>query len=180
MDFRNEIAPIGALSLTGSPLRQNVGASYRRGIEADATYRAIPRVVLTANLAASFNRIRSYTDASQDTPATYHDVEPLLTPRFTTYERAQLAATRHISVALESRYTSRSFLQNNDDSRFVLPAALNLDGTLSLHVRDYEILLRGNNLTDNKKYGSGYASGGVSYYFVVPPRNYFVGVKLGF
>ena len=35
MDFRNEIAPIGALSLTGSPLRKNVGASYRRGVEAD-------------------------------------------------------------------------------------------------------------------------------------------------
>ena len=99
MDFRNEIAPIGALSYTGSPLRQNVGASYRRGIEADATYRAIPRVVLTANLATSINRIRSYTDASQSTPVTYNDVEPLLTPRFTTFERAQLAATRHISLA---------------------------------------------------------------------------------
>jgi len=180
MDFRNEIAPIGALSLTGSPLRKNVGASYRRGIEADASYRAIPRLILTANVSASLNRIRAYTDSSLATPVTYHDVEPLLTPRFSTFERAQLAATRNLSLAVESRYTSRSYLQNNGDSRYVLPAAFNVDGAVSLHVREYEILLRGNNLTDSKKYGSGYASDGVSYYFVVPPRNYFVGLKLGF
>ncbi len=34
MNFRNEIAPIGALSYIGNPLRENVGASYRRGVEA--------------------------------------------------------------------------------------------------------------------------------------------------
>jgi iron complex outermembrane recepter protein len=180
MNFRNEIAPVGALSLTGSPLRKNVGSSFRRGIEADVTYRALPRVVLSANVAASMNRIRAYTDSSQSTPVTYYDVEPLLTPHVTTFERAQLAATRNVSLALETRFASQSFLQNTGDSRYVLPAAFNLDGSVSFHLREYEILLRGNNLTDSKKYGSGYASDGVSYYFVLPPRNWFVTVKLGF
>ena len=40
--------------------------------------------------------------------------------------------------------------------------------------------MRGNNLTDTKKYGSGYASGGESYYYVVPPRNVFVSLTLVF
>ena len=180
MDFRNEIAPIGAISLTGSALRENVAASYRRGIEADVTYRPVSRLLLSANASASMNRIREYTDSSGATPVTYHNVQPLLTPRFTTFERAQLDATRHISLALETRYTSRSFLQNTSDPRFILPAAFDLDGSLSFHVRGSEVILRANNLTDSKKYGSGYASDGVSYYFVLPPRNYFVGLKLGF
>ena len=67
MDFRNEIAPIGALSFTGSPLRQNVGASYRRGIEADVTYRAIPRVLLTAQRRREPQSHSQLTDASQAT-----------------------------------------------------------------------------------------------------------------
>lgn len=180
MDFRNEIAPIGALSLTGSPLRKNVGASFRRGIEADASYRGIPRVILSANAAASINRIRQYTDSSGDAPVTYHDVEPLLTPRFTTAGRAQFAATRDLSLALDGRYASRAFLQNTGDPRYVLPAAFNLDGSASYRLRSYELILRANNLTNSKKFGSGYASEGESYYFVLPPRNYFVGVKLGF
>jgi iron complex outermembrane receptor protein len=180
MDFRNEIAPIGALSYLGNPLRKNVGASYRRGVEADVGYRGIPRLLLNANVAASTNRIREYTDSTGDVPVTYHNVEPLLTPRLVTFERAQFDAARDLSVALETRYQSRAFLQNTGDSRFVLPAAFNLDGSVSLHLRQYEILLRGNNLTNSKKYGSGYASGGVSYYYVVPPRNLFVTAKVAF
>ncbi len=63
MDFRNEIAPIGALSYIGNPLRKNVGASYRRGVELDATYHGFGRLILSGNLTASTNRIRSYTDS---------------------------------------------------------------------------------------------------------------------
>jgi hypothetical protein len=111
---------------------------------------------------------------------TYRNVEPLLTPRLVTFERAQFAATHDFSLALETRYQSRAFLQNTGDSRFVLPAAFNLDGSVSWHVRQYDLVVRGNNLTNSKKYGSGYASGGVSYYYVVPPRNLFVTAKLEF
>jgi iron complex outermembrane receptor protein len=181
MDFANEIAPIGALSYIGNPLRKNVGSSYRRGIEADATYRGIPRLVLSANATASTNRIREYTDSTGTTPVTYHDVEPLLTPRFLTFERAQLAATRTVTLALEGRYQGRSFLQNTSDPRYVLPAWFTVDGSASWRVRgNSELVLRGNNLTNNAKYGSGYASDGVSYYYVVPPRNVFVGVNVLF
>ncbi|MGI8510270.1 MAG: TonB-dependent receptor [Gemmatimonadaceae bacterium] len=179
MDFRNEIAPIGALSYLGNPLRKNVGASYRRGIEADATYRGIPRWLLSANAAASMNRIREYTDSTGDVPITYHNVEPLLTPRFLSFGRAQFAATRSIDLSLEGRYQSVSFLQNTSDRRFVLPAAFNADASVAWRIGRNELLVRGNNLTNSKKYGSGYASDGVSYYFVLPPRSLFVTVKLG-
>jgi iron complex outermembrane recepter protein len=178
MNFRNEIQPIGLLSYIGTPLRQNVGASYRRGIEADATYRGVRRLLLTANATASTNRIESYTDATGDTPVMYRNVEPLLTPRFTSFERAAFAATRHTWLALEGHYTSRSFLQNTSDPRFVLPAAFTLDGSASWHAGPYELVVRANNLTDSRKYGSGYASGDVSYYYVLPPRNFFVELRL--
>ena len=180
MNFRNEIAPIGQLSYIGTPLRQNVGASYRRGIEADATYRGIRRVLLTANATASTNRIKSYTDATGDSPVTYHNVEPLLTPRFTSFQRAAFAATRHAWLAVEGHYTGRSFLQNTGDPRFVLPASYTIDGSASWHDGPYELVFRANNLTNSEKYGSGYASGGVSYYYVLPPRNFFVELRLGF
>ncbi|HTE45135.1 MAG TPA: TonB-dependent receptor [Gemmatimonadaceae bacterium] len=180
MQFKNEIAPIGALSYIGSPLRQNVGSSYRRGVEADVTYRGIPRLVLSANASASMNRIKAYTDSTGDVPVTYLNVEPLLTPRFLTYERAAFSPTHTLTISAETRYQSRSFLQNTSDPRFVLPASTQLDGSISWRVRGYELIARGNNLTNSKSYGSGYASGGQSYYFIVPPRNLFVTAKIGF
>lgn len=180
MDFRNEIAPIGQLSFIGTPLRKNVGASYRRGIEADVIYHGIDRLTLTANATASTNRIREYVDSSADTPKRYTNVPPLLTPRFQTYGRAAYDVTRNLTFAAEGRYQGESFLQNTGDSRFVLPAYVDVGASASWHVRNYELVARANNLTDSRKYGSGYASGGVSYYYVLPPRNFFVTAKLGF
>lgn len=178
MDFRNEIAPIGALSYIGSSLRKNVGRSYRRGVEVDVNVRATPRWLLTANAAASTNRIREYTDDRGDTPVTYRDVEPLLTPRFMTFERAQFEASRSVTLAVESQYTARSFLQNTGDARFVLPSALTLNASAAWRYRQAELTVRMNNITDNEKYGSGYVSDGQSAYFVVPPRNVFVGLRV--
>ena len=89
--------------------------------------------------------------------------------------------THALDLSLESRYQSRSFLQNTSDARYVLPASLDLDGSDRLaRWRATSSIVRGNNLTNSKKYGSGYASGGVSYYFVVPPRNVFVTAKVSF
>ncbi len=178
MDFRNEIAPVGALSYIGTPLRKNVASSYRRGVEVDITYRGIPRLLLSGNATGSTNRIRQYTDSSGDTVATYHNAQPLLTPRFQTFARGAFTATRALTLALESRYQSRSFLQNTSDPQYVLPAAFNLDGSVSWRVDRYELLVRGNNLTNSKRYGSGYGYGGISYYYVVPPRNVFVTAKV--
>ena len=179
MDFQNEIAPIGALSDIGSPLSKNVASSYRRGIEADINYRGIPRWLLTGNATESMNRIREYTDSSGDVPVTYHNVEPLLTPRFQAFGRAQFSASRAIDLSIQGRYQSVSFLQNDSDRRYVLPAAVDMDASIGWKIGNNELLLRANNLTDSKKYGSGYASDGVSYYFVLPPRNYFVTLKIG-
>jgi iron complex outermembrane receptor protein len=180
MNFHNEIAPIGALTVIGTPLRKNVAHSYRRGVEADVTYRPFDRLALTANATASMNRIRDYVDSTGDAPVAYHDVEPLLTPRFLTFERASLAATKQLTLAVETRYQSRAFLENTSDPRFVLPAAFNLDASAAWTLGRYRLVARGNNLTNSKKYGSGYASDGVSYYYVLPPRNLFVTVEVGF
>jgi iron complex outermembrane receptor protein len=180
MTFRNEIAPIGQLSYIGNPLRENVRSSSRRGIEGDITYRGIARWLLTANVAASMNRIHDYTDSTGDVAVAYHNVEPLLTPRFMTFERAAFAPTPNAWLALETRYTSRSFLQNTSDPHYVLPASLNVDASASWHHRGYELVGRINNLLDSRRYGSGYAGDGVPDYYVVPPRNFFLTLRLDF
>ncbi len=179
MNFRDEITPIRALSYIGTPLRKNVGSSYRRGVEADITVRGIPYTLLSGNVALSRNRIREFVDSTGETPVTYRDVEPLLTPRATAYGRAAFATSKYLWLAADLRYTGESFLGNNGDARFVLPAATTLDLSASLHQPGFEILFRANNVTDSRKYGSGYAGGGVASYYVLPPRSLFVTLKLG-
>ena len=180
MDFRNEIEPIGALSYLGLPLRKNVGASYRRGVELDANYRFTPAFWASANATLMQARIADYTDDASGT--SYHNVEPLLTPKVVTAQRVGWDLSRYLSLWGEGRYTGRSHLDNTGDPSLILPAAYVVDGAATAHfgAGRHALEIRGNNLTNSKRYGSGYGSGSTPYYYVLPPRNLFVTLKLGF
>lgn len=180
MDFRNEIQPIGALSYQGLPLRKNVAASYRRGLEVDGNFRLTPTVTASANATVMDARIADYTDDASG--ATFHDVAPLLTPKILTAQRLEWNASPQLSFWGEGRYTGRSQLDNTGNPDLILPPAYVLDGAVALEIAAgrYALELRGNNLTNSKRYGSGYGSGNTPYYYVLPPRNMFVTLKLGF
>lgn len=180
MEFRNEIAAIGQLSYLGLPLRENVPSSYRRGVEATLTWRPAARFTASVNGAWSHNRIAEYTD--QAAGVTYHDVPPLLTPELLTNQRLTYDVGGGVRVALEGRYTARSFLANTGDPRFVLPAAYITDAQLAWTDPNghLAVTLFVNNLGDVNRYSSGYTDGSISYYYPLPPRNLFLQVRTGF
>jgi iron complex outermembrane receptor protein len=180
MSFRNEIQPIGALSYLGLPLRKNVRASYRRGVELDARWRLTGSLEASANATLMQARIADYTDDGSGT--SFHDVQPLLTPTVATAQRLEWALSRLFSLSAEGRYTGRSQLDNTGNPALTLPAAYIVDGTVEWRLGNgrYALDVRGNNLTNSKRYGSGYGSEDTPYYYVLPPRNMFVTLKLAF
>jgi iron complex outermembrane receptor protein len=180
MEFRNNILPIGLPSISGSALRRNVGRSWRRGVEADGTFRPSARVELGAVAAFTASRIVGYTDSSLATPTRYTNVEPILTPRFTTAQRASVTVSRALTLGVEGRYQSRAQLDNTGDRALVLPDFYVLDATARLVAGRWGLTVRGVNLGDSKRFGSGYADEGVPYFFVLPPRAVYVTAEVRF
>ncbi|MFN8667066.1 MAG: TonB-dependent receptor [Gemmatimonadaceae bacterium] len=179
MDFRNDIARIGAPTASGAVLRRNVGESYRRGLELDAAWRATSRLSLGGNVAWSTNRIRQFTDSSRGTPVVRRNVEPLLTPRFMSTQRADFAVARSFSVGAEGRYQSQAFLDNTSSGDRVLPSYYVLDATARWSRDRYSLLVRGANLGNSQRYGSGsVSSSGTVRYFVLPARAVFVTAEM--
>lgn len=179
MDFRNDIARIGAPTASGAVLRRNVGESYRRGLEADAAWRATSRLTLGGNVAWSTNRIRQFTDSSRGTPVVRGNVEPLLTPRFMSTQRADFSLARSLTVGAEGRYQSQAFLDNTSSGDRVLPAYYVLDATARWTRDRYALMVRGANLGDSQRYGSGsVSSSGTVRYFVLPARAIFVTAEM--
>jgi len=175
MDFRNDIARIGAPTASGSILRRNVGSSYRRGLEVDWAYRGIDRVVLAGNANWSTNRIRQFTDSSRGTPVVRRHVEPLLTPRFTSAHRLEVTPVSRLWVSVEGRYQSRAFLDNTSSPDRVLPDFYTVDAAARLMVGRTSLTLRGQNLGDTRKFGSGaVSSSGRVRYFILPARAVFL------
>lgn len=177
MEFRNEIAPIGALSDLGTPLRKNVARSHRRGLEMDGQWRPDRRVTLGGNLTLMRARIDEYTDDASGT--SFRDVDPLLTPRVLASQQATVAVGRGVTLGASGRYVGRSYLANTGDSRFTLPPSYAVDGSVAWTRGRWGLTLQANNLGDNHKYASGYTDGSASYFYVMPPRNFLLTTRLG-
>ncbi len=179
MDFRDEIAQIGALSPLGTPLRSNVGASVREGVEFDVRWRPTPTLVFTTVGAASHNRIKQFVDSTDgETVVTRTNVPPLLTPAYTATQRVDWRAARWLDVGVEARYQDKSFLRNDGNAALTLPAYANLDAMVRFPIGANDISVRGTNLTNSKKYGSGYAVDGAPNYFILPPRSVYVTLRI--
>lgn len=181
MDFRNDIARIGAPTASGAILRRNVGSSYRRGVELDARWRPVPRLALGGNATFSTNRIRQFTDSSRGTPIARRNVEPVLTPRVMSTQRADLTAARWLLLSAEGRYQSRAFLDNTSSADRVLPAYYQLDASARLSRGRQGLSIRAVNLADSQDFGSGsVSSSGTVRYFVLPARALFVTAEFSF
>lgn len=201
MEFRNEIAATGELSEVGLPLRRNVSRSHRRGVEVEAEYQASPVLRLRLNANASRNRIAEWTqyfdvygaDGSWvgSTPATYRNVEPLLTPSLIVNQSVEYTPTPELSVGLIGRYVSRAFLDNTNNEAFATPSFTTFDANLSwslgrwLTTGEPRLSLQINNLFDNDRvYPSGYSylymnegmaePRGTAYYFPQATRHFVV------
>lgn len=180
MRFRNEIAPIGALSYIGLPLRKNVRSSFRQGVELEAAYLGAGKSAFaaSANAALSRSRIAEYTDDA--TGQTLRGVEPLLSPAVVANHRVSFNVFRATRLQLDGRYVGSSFLGNTEDPRFMLPAAYTADVALTLGLGPHVILVQLRNVADRQAYGSGYTDGATAYYYVLARRNFIATARLRF
>jgi iron complex outermembrane receptor protein len=178
MEFREEIAPVGALSLTGSPLRVNVGASHRRGLEGELRWQATPDLSVDATLALTDARINRYTDAA--TGITYRNVASRLTPRTVATQAVGWRLPRGFSLSGEARELSASPLANTGDRAAELPAYVLADAALTWSQGASAVTLRLNNVFNRLAFGGGYASDGTNYVFPFATRHVMFAVRRTF
>jgi iron complex outermembrane receptor protein len=66
MDYKNQLVLTGQLNDVGAAVRTNVPESYRMGVELVSTYQFTDRMVWSANLSLSQNRIPAFTEIVYD------------------------------------------------------------------------------------------------------------------
>lgn len=178
MQFRNEIAPIGAMSVTGSQLRRNVGRSARTGVELEGAWAASERLSLTANAMFMHARIDEFTDVASG--VTYRDVPPLLTPAVIANSQLAWRPVSRLEFALGARHVGESHLANDGNDALVTPAftLTDLGGALSLGTHVLRVQVQ--NLFNAEAMASGYTDGTTRYFFPVAERTVMATVALRF
>ena len=178
MEFREEIAPVGAMSLTGSPLRVNVGASHRRGFEGELRWQATSALALDATLALTDARIKQFTDAQSG--VTYRDVRSRLTPASVATQAVNWRVGHGFSLLGEAREVSASPLTNTGNRAARLPGYALADAALSWARGGTQVTVRLNNVFDQLAFGGGYASGGTNYVFPFATRHVMLDFRQAF
>ncbi len=178
MRFRHEIAPIGAISVTGSQLRRNVDRSSRNGVEVEAQWQARPSLLLTGNAMFLRARIAEFTDEA--TATTYTDVRPLLTPAVVANAQAAWRPVADGELAVTLRHVGESPLANDGNAALVTPAFTLADLGASYRVGRTTLRAQVQNLFDATAYASGYTDGTTRYFFPVAARTLMATVVLTF
>jgi iron complex outermembrane receptor protein len=178
MSFRDEIAPIGAISATGSPLRRNVDRSSRVGLELEGEVRASAALLLGGNLTWLRARIAEYEDEVNS--ITHRDVPPLLSPAIVANALAAWRVSERLDVTLGARHVGRSYLANDGDASLTLPAHSLMNGTVALRLGRHSVRLQAQNLIDAVAYTSGYTDGTTRYLFPVASRTLLATLSLTF
>jgi iron complex outermembrane recepter protein len=179
MEFRNEIARIGVLSPLGAELRSNTPRSYRRGLELETQWQVTPSLRVAGTATLSRNRIAEWIDSSATPVTRLLDVPPLLSPSVLHSHRVDWLAWRWLDLGIEGRYQGMSFLRNDGNRALTLPDFYQLDAMVRVPLGKHDITVRGVNLGNSQRFGSGYAVDGVPHFFVLPARALFVTARVG-
>jgi iron complex outermembrane recepter protein len=177
MEFEDEIAQTGELSETYLALRQNVGRSYRRGVEVELTWRPASTLTLRHSAAFNYSRIRSWTqfydvyDAAGEwvdsVGRTHANVRPLLTPAVLVNLSADYAPAPWVTVGAAWRYVGSAPLDNTGNGSFTTPGFSGVDADASIDLARVfhagasagpRLRVQAINLLDNRRmFPSGYS-----------------------
>ncbi len=178
MQFRNEIAPIGQIAVTGSQIRRNVDRSSRLGLEAELAWQASDVLLLSGNAMFMRARIVEYTDEA--TAVTYRDVPPLLTPAVLANAQVAWTPLPALELSLSARHVGESQLANDGNAALVTPAFTLADLGGAYTFRAATLRVQVQNLTDAVAYASGYTDGTARYLFPVATRSVLATLSLRF
>ncbi len=187
MLYRNQLAYTGKIDNVGNPIRENVGRSYRTGVEIEGQYNREP-VKLGFSATLSRNKIIDYTYYNWDTGQTEHfgNTDISFSPSIIASFSAEWHPAKNLAVRWRSKYVGKQYMDNRNIPSSVLPAYLlhhaGIRYTLkpAKGAKEVNLKLQIKNIF-NKKYASnGYMWGDTPYYFPQAGRYFLAGVDILF
>lgn len=151
MDFRNELAPTGALIAFGSSLRENVAKSYRKGVETEFTV-DLGRVYLKGAMAYMDSRIVEVELSEQP----QKKLEAALTPKWNLNHAIGYRPLENLEVQLTGRYVGEYFTDMMNDPDYVIPSYYIFNARLIYNLnKNFSLNCELNNLFDARYYSFG-------------------------
>ncbi len=138
MNYKDQLVLTGQLNDVGAPIRDNVGDSYRLGLEMDAMLQLAEKWVLQPNIAVSRNRNKAFYFQRDGVVQNLGDTHIAFSPDVVFGNRLTYTPFKGLQTSLFSKYVGAQYMGNIDSNRSKLPAYSTTDLNIS-----YEFIPKG-------------------------------------
>lgn len=187
MFYNNQLVLTGKIDPeVGSPVRENVGKSYRRGVEVDVAFDIIKdKLNLYGNLAYSQNKNKNFVlKDEKGSLKNLGDTDISFSPNLVGSVGFDISPVKGMNINLVNKYVSEQYVTNTQDNRFKLDSYFLSDLAVGYNIplgkeETMQLNFMLNNIF-NKEYSNNGADYGELSIFPQAGRNFLAGLKFTF
>jgi iron complex outermembrane receptor protein len=195
MQYKDQLILTGDIDDTGDYTRENVGDSYRLGLEIDADIQLNDKISIRPNISLSSNKIKGFSINRDNTTTFLGDSEIAFSPSIVAGNAFIYSPSDKFQLTLLSKFVGEQYLSNTETEASKLDSYFTSDFTISYELETNSIfksiVFTGlvNNVFDKEYVDRGYTyldtwTGPTSFevqgYYPQATRNFLVGVTLKF
>ncbi|MEP2058298.1 MAG: TonB-dependent receptor [Maribacter litoralis] len=162
MNYKDQLVLTGGLNDVGAPLRENVGDSYRFGLEVDANIRLGDKFNLRPNIAISDNKNKDFFIDRDDELQGLGDTNIAFSPGFVAGNILSYMPCEALNLSLYSKFVGEQYLSNTDteasklDSYFTNDFNVTYEIKMNTFVKSIVVSGLVNNVFNEKYVSNGY------------------------
>ena len=186
MLYKDQLVLSGKITNVGDPIRENVGESYRIGVETQVGYQLNDRFSFETNLSLSDNRNKEYITRENSQFKVYKNTKIAYSPALVSAAILTYKPAKKIKIQSITKYVGSQYMDNRNIEASKLDSYLTQNVLVSYQTgenkwfKNATLTLKLNNIS-NKKYASnGYMWGDDAYYFPQAGFNFLTGLNLEF
>lgn len=122
MRYQDQLVLTGALNDVGAPLRENVGDSYRLGLEVDGLFQLSDKWFWQPNIALSQNKNLDFIFERDGQLVNLGNTNIAFSPNLIAGNQIRYQPNENLYVNLLSKYVSKQYMGNIDSENSVLPS----------------------------------------------------------
>jgi len=183
MLYKNQLVLTGKLNDVGSQLHQNVGKSYRTGIELTLDYKFSEKFSTILNSSISQNKNKNYIhEFSKTKTINLGNTDIALSPNFIGNLTLNYQATKYLKLSFIGKLIGKQYLDNTQNIESKLPSYNVSDFTITYGTKigkfptDFYILI--NNIFNKKYINNGNIHEEKPYYFPQAGINFIAGISV--
>jgi iron complex outermembrane recepter protein len=177
MQYTDQLVLTGAINDVGSPIRANIGESYRTGIELSGSYKLSDSWLINLNTTVSRNRNKDYVLFDSEGNTSKASTTIILSPSIIAGSQISWTGLKNFQATLLSKYVGKQYLDNTENESLKLDPYFihDLRFSYSIPVKGMsgiDVSLLVNNIFDTEYSSNGYSWGTTPYYYPQAGRNF--------